>query len=289
MQGLVRLFATLASGASWSDGHAVDEMMLKESVRSLREAAWRAESATINLVALLKDEIEQHALLEHQMEEAQRAFNNTLAASSKSKAEGLFDEAAKGRANSRARMEQISTLQAEQDEVDAHITQLERLQIPHAKGMEFKAKEQLQIAKRNLNKVHAKNVVLRPKKPFPYYPEGISIPSMLHFPSHKFCPCYKTKGFVSRAAVIVSCGCAFHPSCIGAFLQVGELSCPCCISCFDGLWLVQFAMSLTAIYKREVEEMIHRIDNSDCSEFGYRSASSIFHFECICASTFWIS
>jgi hypothetical protein len=67
-------------------------------------------------------------------------------------------------------MEQISALQVEQDEVDVHITQLEKLQIPQAKGMEFKAKEQLQIAKRNLNKVCAENVVLCPKKPLPCYP-----------------------------------------------------------------------------------------------------------------------
>jgi hypothetical protein len=45
-------------------------------------------------------------------------------------------------------------------------------------------------------------------------------------------------------------------------------------------------MSLTRELKREVEEMIHRIDNSNCGKLGYWSASSIFHFECICASTF---
>jgi hypothetical protein len=53
MQGLVRLFATLASGIRWSDGHATDEVKLKESVWSLCKAKWRAEIATINLAALL--------------------------------------------------------------------------------------------------------------------------------------------------------------------------------------------------------------------------------------------
>jgi hypothetical protein len=66
-------------------------------------------------------------------------------------------------------MDQISALQVEQDEVDVYITQLEKLEIPQAKGMEFKAEEQLQIAKHNLDKVWAENVVLCPKKPLPCY------------------------------------------------------------------------------------------------------------------------
>ena len=38
-------------------------------------------------------------------------------------------------------MEQISALQVEQNDMDVHIIQLEKLQIPQTKGMEFKAKE----------------------------------------------------------------------------------------------------------------------------------------------------
>jgi len=149
----------------------------------------------------------------------------------------------------------VRELQVQQQILESNVLQLEKQDLVEAKGLSFEANQSLEIASQRLKKIQLQNLVLRPKPVFQVFPEGRSIPPMTHSPVYKFCPCCQNRGFISRAAIVASCGCEFHPFCIVTLLQSGHMACPRCRSWFDGAWMAQFGMPLTKTMKQEVERM----------------------------------
>ena len=97
-------------------------------------------------------------------------------------------------------------------------------------------------------------LTMRSRKVF-QYPPFQSVPPLPLVAVDRTCPCCPSLGFVASCAVLVPCGCLFHPPCLAARFQSNTLTCPRYRTSFDPSYLAQFDVPLDAVLQREVEWM----------------------------------
>lgn len=113
-----------------------------------------------------------------------------------------------------------------------------------------------------LKKAKQETLILRPRAVFEYPPRQ-SVPAIDGGMGslNEWCPVC-SKGFVSRAAILGSCGCLFHHVCVAEMIESSHYRCPYCECELDPAWVKQWDGKLNADQDRQVGvtvEMVRRL------------------------------